>query len=41
MCLKDARCKEVVKEVWKEGEVVGTDWAILNCLERCKAELIR
>ena len=39
--LKDARFEEVVKEAWEEGEVVGSNWAISNCLERCKVELMR
>jgi len=41
MWLKDACCEEIVKEAWKEGELVGSDWAISNYLERCKAELLR
>ena len=41
MWLKDARCEEVVKEAWEEGELVGSDWAISNCLERCKSQLLR
>ena len=41
MWLKDARCEEVVKEAWEEGELVGSDWATSNCLERCKSELLR
>ena len=41
MWLKYACCEEVVKEAWKEGELVGSDWAISNYLERCKAKLLR
>ena len=41
MWLKDARCEEVVKKAWEERELVGSDWAISNCLERCKVELLR
>ena len=40
MWLKDARCEEVVKEAWEEGELLGPNWAILNCLDKCKAELL-
>ena len=39
--LKDAWCEEVVKEAWEEGELLGSNWAISNCLDRCKAELLR
>ena len=41
MWLKDARCEEIVKEAWEEGEVVGSEWAISNYLERCKVESMR
>ena len=41
MWLKDARCEEIVKEAWEEGELVGSEWPISKCLERCKVELMR
>ena len=41
MWLIDARCEEIVKEAWEEGELVGSKWPISKCLERCKVELMR
>ena len=39
MWLKDLRCKQVVKEAWKHGQMVGLEWVLQECLERCKADL--
>ena len=39
MWLKDSRCEKVVKDAWECGQLVGLDWVLQECLERCKANL--
>ena len=39
MWLKDSRCEMVVKDAWECGQLVGSDWVLQECLERCKIDL--
>ena len=39
MWLKDLRCEKVVKDAWESGQLIESNWALYNCLERCKVDL--
>lgn len=39
MWLKDSRCEEVVHEAWDEGKLMGTEFTLKNCLDRCRVKL--
>ena len=39
MWLKDLRCEQFVKDAWESGQMVGSDFVLQDCLDRCKANL--
>ena len=39
MWLKDSRCEEVVHEAWDEGKLMGMEFTLKNCLDRCHVKL--
>ena len=37
--MKDFRCEKVVQDAWENGQLLGSDWVLHNCLERYKVDL--